>query len=189
MYRFLGLFFLIVLAPLLLPSCSREPIGQGGGLLTYRDIRLGGVALQDSLGACFSTAKGTVVRAYELDGETGPGVDIVFVGLPGVRFFESPDGVSYWGLDQVPGARPTIFMHLEAEGQEGFTISDFDRMIDDSLLRALDITADQGALPLDGLPFLVLFENTDGKKGALKIHAMKKAGKTSEIIFDLKMQP
>ena len=156
-------------------------------IVTYENITLGGRDLESTIGSVFSTATGEVIKSGEITSENGASVDIVFVGISGLRFFETPIDASGWGLTEIPNATNTEVINYMESSSIDFSVETFDTMTDDSALRDLTIEADDESFPTEGLPRIVLFENAAGKKGVIKITDIV-SGSGGSITFDLKVQ-
>jgi hypothetical protein len=156
-------------------------------IATYENITLGGRDLESTIGSVFSTASGEVIKSGEITAENGASIDIVFVGISGLRFFETPIDASGWGLTEIPNASHTEVINYMESSSIDFSVETFDTMTDDSALRDLTIEADDESFPTDSLPRIVLFENAAGKKGVIKITDIV-SGSGGSITFDLKVQ-
>ncbi|GAB3334868.1 hypothetical protein GCM10027429_16680 [Marivirga atlantica] len=156
-------------------------------ITTYQNITLGGVDVESTVGSVFSTTSGTVIKSGNITAENGASIDIPFIQISGLRFFETPQDVSGWGLTEIPNATETKFINYMESSSINFTVETFDAMTDDSSLRDLTIEADNESFPTGGLPRIVLFENAQGKKGAIKITDIV-SGPSGSITFDLKVQ-
>lgn len=80
-------------------------------IISYQNIQLGVVNLQNSIGSYFSTATGKIINSGELNEINGPSIDIAYVGTLGVRLFEFPDSVDCWNLTEIPNAQTTDFIN------------------------------------------------------------------------------
>lgn len=159
-----------------------------GEIISYGNITLGGLDLIETDGAFFSTTSGQVVKGTEIPDDVGSTIDIAYVGLLGARFFESPKAVTDWDLPAIPDATDTKFINSVNESSIDFSVDMFDAMEDDSALKEITIISDDKSLPLTGVPFIVLFENEAGKKGAIKVTDMTSSQIDGTITFDIKMQ-
>lgn len=169
-------------------SQSKEIIISTNEIITFKNIKLGGFGIKDSIATFFSTCTGKAFKDADITDENGSTIDIAYVGIAVARLFESPDSICYWGFNSIPGATTTKFINMMADNPQSFTVETFDKMIDDSPLSQLKIKNDFQSLPLGEVPFIVLFENAKGKKGAIKVTEMESSQKDGIITFDLKVQ-
>jgi len=153
---------------------------------TYTDITLGGVDLEATTGSVFSTVSGQIFTSGDYTADNGPTIDIAFVGIAGLRFFESPNAVQDWDLTPIPGATNTSFINFISGSDIDFSVETFDNMTDYTPLVNLTITSDNESFSSGDLPKIVLFENAVGKKGAIKITDIVSGG-TGSITFDVKV--
>ena len=158
-------------------------------IISYKEVQLGGVNLQSTMGCVFSTSLGRVIKSTEISPENGASIDIVYVGISGFQFFESPQGATFWNLTEIPNATITSFTNYLEGSEINFTVEDFDNLVDDTLLRDLNIVNDSTVLYLNFElpPRVALFKNSLGKKGAIKITDFV-PGPSGSITFDLKIQ-
>lgn len=154
-------------------------------IVLYENIKLGGTAQHEAIGSFFSTKTGEVFKGKATE-ENGADIDIAFIGIDGMRFFESPTKVSDWNLPVIPNATFTDFINY-AEGSDiDFTVTDFDNMEDDTLIKDLTIEADDSSFG-PTTPRVVFFKNKAGQKGLIKVKELV-TGSSGYIIFDLKIQ-
>jgi hypothetical protein len=188
--KFFKVFCLVCLLIVAIHCKKSDSVNDGNNveneLIVYSNVTLGGVSLKDTMGSYFSTSTGTVYTAGDLAG-VGSTIDLVFVGIFGMRFFESPDDdLINWGLDNVPDATNTkIINYIESSGIN-FTVEMFDNMTDSTPLNNLTITEDNESFP-QSTPRIVLFQNSKGLKGAIKITEIA-SGAGGHIVFSIKMQ-
>lgn len=188
--KFFKILMLVLLLVFLIQCKKNELVTNGSEdknlLITFSNITLGGVNLKETVGAYFSTSSGTIYKASEL-ANAGSSIDLVFVGIFGLRFFESPDGdLANWGLDNVPKAKNTKVMNYPELNGINFTADMFDSMTDSTLLNNLSITHDDNAFP-QTTPWIVLFQNSKGQKGVIKVDEIV-TGPEGHVVFSLKMQ-
>ncbi|MBO9199411.1 MULTISPECIES: hypothetical protein [Niastella] len=154
--------------------------------------RLGVWDSHQTFGACFSTSMGKIYKPNEIDGITGPKIDITLVGASSARYFCSPLQMNtQWSslYENIPGATISKFVNYYTDNIP-ITVVDFDQMKTDSLLQKLTIVDDQAMYSGRKTPFLIFFQNAKGQKGILKIKEDKRDGQASDyyVLFDLKMQ-
>ena len=158
-------------------------------IIAYRNIKLGGIKLEASLGCLFSTSSGRVINSTELSEKKRGKHRYCLCRDSWCTLFESPETVGSWGLSEIPNATSTAFInYLEGSGID-FPIETFDNMIDDTPLRDLNIVSDFQPFYTNGiLPKIVLFKNSRGKAGAIKVTEVVFGLAESSITFDLKIQ-
>jgi PKD repeat protein len=159
------------------------------GLYTETNIRLGGTTAHTTIGCFYSCPLRKVITQNDMT--SSPPVDLVFFGMgplfPYCRFL-SPDIAGTLVFDEIPNATKTYIVNKQVTPI--FTPSDFDAMTTDEPLRALNIRSmDSGTESFDVQPpYVVLFETTSGRKGAIKIKGFVSEGYDSYILADIKMQ-
>lgn len=156
-------------------------------ILSFQNIVLGAIEAQSTLGSVFSTELGTVIKSDDINDSNGEKIDIVFVGESGLLFFESPQKASGWGLKEIPNATNTSFINYIEGSSVSFSVEDFDNMTNSDPLNGINITNDEESFPSSGLPRIILFQNSKGKKGVIKITNIA-SGRSGSITFDLKVQ-
>ncbi len=164
-------------------------------LYIFRDIRLGVTTAQHSVGCFYSCGQRRVYTSPEITGDTGPDIDLVFLGLAsGFTYcrFISPDAAGNFTFDPIPGAGKTHIVNAALpESPVYCTPAMFDTMVDDALLRTLPIAGNDSGEAIftkAQAPHVVLFETQDGRRGAVKIKVYTDAGQQSYIIADIKVQ-
>ena len=156
-------------------------------IITFEDIRLGGVDQHDSIGCFFSTQTGKVYKADEVTEENGASIDITYVAIDGgLRFFETPTKVSQWDLPKIPGAVDTEVINSIKASDIDVTVEDFDNMEDDTLIKDFEIKNDSRAFENEA-PAIILFQNHAGQKGIIKVKEVS-GRRDGYIVFDIKMQ-
>ncbi len=167
-------------------------------LRTIEDIQLGinTAHNSNSIGAFFSTTTREVYNSEEIDDTNGPLIDLVFFGLNDTFSFNkflSPDEADTTTFETIPNATHTKVINLQesCSCSASLSVLQFDEMNDDTILSSLDIEETAGGLEdFDNsvVPRIVLFENANGIKGAIKIKEYIADGQNSYIRMDLKMQ-
>jgi PKD repeat protein len=158
-------------------------------LYTETGVKLGCSTAHSTIGCFYSCSLRSTVR--EGDMINSPPVDLVFFGM-GQTFtycrFVSPDMAGTLVFDNIPDASATWFVN--DPDQQFITVSAFDAMTDDRLLRDLDIRSlDTGMESFAGkAPCVILFETATGRRGAVKIKGFIAEGNDSYILADIKMQ-
>lgn len=147
-------------------------------------------------GSFFSTSTRQSYTQNEVTEENSSLIDIVFFGLNDqfiLNKFVSPDETGGTTFSELPNATHTKFINSQELCGCGASLSaaEFDSMANDALLQNLTIVE-----TVDGLeqfnssmvPRIVLFENSHGLKGAIKIKEYVQNGQDSYIITDIKIQ-
>lgn len=147
-------------------------------------------------GALYSTMKRQVYDAASVPVDDGSTIDIAFFALNqefNFNKFLSPDEVQEYTFEPIPNATHTKFINLQesCECEASLSVEEFDAMEDDTLLNTMIIeeTMD-GIQDFDSSVVLriVLFETSDGRKGAIKIKEFVQDGTNSHIVMDVKVQ-
>ncbi len=147
-------------------------------------------------GALYSTMMRQVYDAASVPIDDGSTIDIAFFALNqefNFNKFVSPDEVQEYTFEPIPNAKHTKFINLQesCECETSLSVDEFDAMEDDSLLEAMPIEETIGGIQdFDSsvVPRIVLFETSDGRKGAIKIKEFVQAGTNSHIVVDIKVQ-
>lgn len=128
----------------------------------------------------FSTSEGLMFEQSEINSTNGPLIDVVFQGGQGsFIFFESPDEL-FDKTYEIPDALSTKVKNYNS----GFDVSIFDEMDNDKELKDLTIVHDNEAIGSLDFPLVVLFENSEGKKGAIKLREIN----SDRLLVDIKIQ-
>lgn len=166
-------------------------------LRTFTNVKLGINTAHNgnNIGAMFSTVTREVYKANEINDENSSLVDIVFQGLNSnftYNRFISPDQANNYGFLALKNAQSTIFVNSQSLCNCGlnFTEAQFDSMVNDTPIKALNINYSAGGAQEFGFtyPRIILFKTQDGRKGAIKIKEMVKNGASSYILCDIKVQ-
>ncbi len=162
-------------------------------LIVAEDVRLG-INTSKIVGCFYSCLEKRAFPETEIDDKNGPGIDFVFFGLnPDFSYYRflSPDEVQNFVFEAIPGAGKTWFADPVGQAKILFDEKDFREMKDDSILQGLPIRENSSA----GIYFqsgpssrIVLFETSDGRKGAIWIKQWTAAGSESFIMVDIKVQ-
>jgi PKD repeat protein len=164
-------------------------------LRTHRDIYLGINTAQENFNVYYSTKLRRGFKISEINEANGHAVDIVYFGLNShfsYNLFVSPDQLSQTTFPDIAKARPTRFINRIESGNIQLTPDEFNNMDTDVLLRDLPIapaTYGDDFFTNEPLPRIVLFETSDGRKGAILIKKMISVGKEDSCIeIDIKIQ-
>ncbi len=164
-------------------SCSKdekkpiEPPKKEETLNIYKDVKLKlADAETDNYGIAFSSATGKTYKASEISTKNIAEIDIVSFNLQAFIAFESPNESDY--TKNIEGVTATKIQHKEV----AMTTAVFDAMEDDTVLKKLTVTNDEESLPTTYRK-IILFENSKGKKGAIKVKEINR----DRILFDVKV--
>ncbi len=153
-----------------------------------------GISSSINNGTFFSSHFRKVFLDSEINETNGKYIDFIFFILN--EHFNycrllSPDQAEDFVYSSFPKAIKTYVINDLDSKKISFTRQDFESMVDDSSFKKLDIRQNDTGdtyFKLDSLPHTILFETIDGRKGAVLIKEIKKSGKESYVIADVKMQ-
>ncbi len=168
-------------------------------LRVFENIKLGINTAHkgNTIGAYFSTKTRKVYTQEEVTPEIGAKIDIAFFGLNkdfSFNKFSSPDKVEEVALEAIPNATTTKFINKveNCTCGIGISVSEFDAIKDDTLLKTWQVTETvDGLKEFDNslLPRIVVFETADNRKGVIKIKEFKEGDALSSyILVDIKVQ-
>lgn len=165
-------------------------------LRTFNDVRFGINSAHSSVGCFFSTKLQRSFKASDDLKAAGKDIDLVFFGLNQnftYNRFVSPDSVTFYTFDAIPGAQPATIINSQEECGCSASISatNFDGMANDATLAATAIDFTSGGwlqFTNATVPRIVLFKTSDGRKGAIKIKQFVQNGADSYIVTDIKVQ-
>lgn len=142
---------------------------------SYTNVSLSYITSNDD--RVFASVNG---RTYDEDAiidEIGPIIDLVSVSDQNMVKFISPNNEM---SITIPGATDTKIQHLDVS----VSASDFDNIEDDELLKDITVVNDDESIAAnDAINSIILFENANGRKGAIKI----KSFNLSAILVDVKV--
>jgi hypothetical protein len=121
-------------------------------------------------------------------------VDIVFFSINSsfsYSRFISPDSAAKYSFPAIPGATHTAFINTLESSAISFSSGQFDAMTNDTPLQPLDIKGNDSNISFFNnsvVPRVVLFETSDGRKGAIKVKSFVADGSQSYILLDIKVQ-
>ncbi len=149
-------------------------------IIIYTDLEFAQKNDDSNYARFFSTSEGMMFGQSEINSTNGPLIDVVFQGGPSsFIFFESPDNL-FDNSFEIPEATSTKVKNYNS----GFEVSLFDGMTDDKELEELVVEHDNEAIGSLDFPLIVLFENGDGKKGAIKLREINSV----RLLADIKVQ-
>lgn len=164
-------------------------------LRTHKDIKFGINTASETVGALYSTKLRRIFKTSEVNSDNGVLIDIAFFGLNAdftYNKFVSPDKLDETTLPEIPNAKPTKFINKTELGSVSLTPDQFNTMTTDALLKNLQISAvnyGDEFFTATPLPRVVLFETSDGRKGAIVIKELVNSGTGSPyILTDIKIQ-
>lgn len=170
-------------------------VKENTNLRTHKDIKLGINTASETIGSLYSTKLRRVFKTSEINSGNGALIDIVFFGLNAdftYNQFVSPEKLYETALPEIPNAKPTKFINKTELSPIPLTPDQFNTMTTDALLKNLQISTvsyRDEFFTASPLPRVVLFETSDGRKGAILIKALINSGKESSyILTDIKIQ-
>ncbi|MDR1371093.1 MAG: hypothetical protein LBJ72_13370 [Dysgonamonadaceae bacterium] len=166
---------------------------QNSNLQILENVNLG-ISDNKENGCFYSCRNRNVMKAEDVNTETGKTVDFIFFGLNqnfNYCLFISPDEAEEFVFSPIPEAIKTWFITILENSGISFSSTDFDAMKDDSALCQLPIKEKHTGnryFNSSLCPRIVLFETSDGRKGAIKIKRFVSQGLDSYIEVDIKVQ-
>jgi PKD repeat protein len=165
-------------------------------LRTFQNVHLGINTAQNTIGCYFSTKLRAVFKPTEVNTTNGSLIDIAFFGLSesfSLNKFISPDSVTNWTFSTIPNATHTIWVNKQetCSCNLSFTESDFNALANGNALIPLNIVETVGGMASFNntvIPRIILFKNSGGKKGVIKLKQLVNAGQQSYVIVDIKVQ-
>lgn len=144
---------------------------------SYKNVELKLVSSDTkNYGVAFSSKTGKTYKVSEINKTNIANIDIVsFVSQPMTAFI-SPDDAD--DIKSIEGATKTKIQHTNIK----MTVEQFDAIKDDSALKNLTIVDDKESQP-GAYKGVFLFENADGKKGAIKT----KEFNSQRVVIDIKV--
>jgi len=130
-------------------------------------------------GRLFSFSTGKMYKDSEMDTTTGPLINLAF-GSSGdtAYFFRSPTDTSF----HVPRARNVIIANNDPA--DTLTVTDFDAMVDDAILKTLVVRDTINTFNASRIPGIVPFQLFDGRRGLIKTREVN----SSRLLVDVKLQ-
>jgi len=171
-------------------------VKENGNLRTHTDIKLGISTAHNTIGSFYSTLLRQVIKSKEVNTANAPLIDIAFFGFDNtftLNRFVSPNQLETTTLAEFEHARTTRFINKQESGDIRLSAQEFETMTTDALLKTLPISSAEynGDEYFEDVPLprVILFETSDGRKGAVMVKQVVKAGKEdSYIIADIKIQ-
>jgi PKD repeat protein len=177
-------------------TISKEiTVKENTNLRTHENIELGINTAHADYAVYYSTKLRRAFKVSEVNASNGSTIDIVFFGLSSnftYNMFVSPARLSETTFPEIPNATHTRFINKTELGSLGFSATQFAAIRTDALLRNIPISSvSYGKEPFGSspLPRVVLFETSDGRKGAILVKEMRAKGREdSYITVDIKVQ-
>lgn len=165
-------------------------------LRSFSDVHLGINTAHATIGSFFSTQLRKVIKKADVTAANGPAIDIAYFGLSesfSYNLFISPDATQSFTFGATPGATHTHLVNLQEACSCSSTLTPaaFDAITNGSALDPISYTETAAAnhpFNNSNLPRVILFQNANGKKGAIKVKQMVQAGQQSYIVCDIKVQ-
>lgn len=166
------------------------------GLRTFQNIKLGINSAHTGTGSFFSTYLRKVFRKDSVNSSNGPRIDICFFGLSesfNFNKFISPAEAQLWTFPVIPGATSTVFINKQESCGCSTVLSaaSFDAITNGTAFDGIPVTASGNTnddFTNTLVPRIVVFRNSSGMKGAIKIKQYVVNGDDSYIICDIKVQ-
>jgi PKD repeat protein len=168
-------------------------IRPNSNLRQVNDIKFGVKQAENTIGCFFSMAKRRIFLSNEVRSADEPFINLVFystdITLQFCKFI-SPTVATIFDFYPMPLATATYFVNTQIDTKIDFTATDFNNMQNDLPLRNLDIKGNANDVWFStvDLPYIILFETADGRKGAIKIKEAIRNGEESYILTDIKYQ-
>ncbi|WP_326983260.1 PKD domain-containing protein [Chryseobacterium sp. MYb264] len=163
-------------------------------LLSFSDVKLGINSASSTIGCFFSSQLGTVIKQNEVNSANGSAIDFAFFGLNSsfiYNQFLSPDEVQNSGFLAIPNAVHSKIINSQEMVGTQLSSSGFDALSSGNDFSAINITeTNAGKSPFSNavVPRVILFQTSDGRKGAVRIKAFIANGSDSYILTDIKVQ-
>lgn len=163
-------------------------------LISFNDIKLGISSAQSSIGSFFSSQLGKVLKKEEINAQNGAKIDFGYFGLDDDFTYNqiiSPSEARNTAFSAIPNAIQTKVINSQELMGAQLNASQFDAIQNGRGLSNLNITdTNRGKTPFNKntTPRIVLFQTSDGRKGAIKIKGFISSGVNSYILVDIKVQ-
>jgi len=166
------------------------------GIRTFQNVKLGINTAHTNIGSFFSTYYRKIIKRDSVNSQNGPRIDICFFGLSesfNFNKFISPTEVQNWTFTSIPGATATTIVNKQESCSCGVNLDPaaFDAMTNSSYFDSMSVPSVPGNnddFNNSNVPRIIIFRNSFGKKGAIKIKQYVSAGDNSYIICDIKVQ-
>jgi PKD repeat protein len=163
---------------------------------TFSNVQLGINTAHPSIGSFFSTKLRKSFVKDSVNATNGAFIDICYFGLSSSFNFNklvSPDSVQNYTFTAIPNATKTSLVNSQESCNCGtaLTSTAFDNIVNGNTFSSYSVVenaAGLGAFNNSIVPRVVLFKNSSGKTGAIKIKQYVVNGLSSYIICDIKVQ-
>lgn len=163
-------------------------------LISFNDIKLGISSAQSSIGSFFSSQLGKVLKKDDINAQNGAKIDFGYFGLDDDFTYNqiiSPSEARNTAFSAILNAIQTKVINSQELVGAQLNASQFDAIQNGRGLSNLNITdTNRGKTPFNKntTPRIVLFQTSDGRKGAIKIKGFISSGVNSYILVDIKVQ-
>lgn len=163
-------------------------------LISFNDIKLGISSAQSSIGSFFSSQLGKVLKKDDINAQNGAKIDFGYFGLDDDFTYNqiiSPSEARNTAFSAIPNAIQTKVINSQELVGAQLNASQFDAIQNGRGLSSLNISdTNRGKTPFNKntTPRIVLFQTSDGRKGAIKIKGFISSGVNSYILVDIKVQ-
>lgn len=163
-------------------------------LLSFINIKLGVSSASSAIGSFFSSELGAVLKPNEVNSGNGSKIDFAFFGLNSsfiYNQFVSPDEVQNNGFIAIPNATHSKVINSQELIGTLVSPAGFDGIDAGNDFNSITITdTNAGKSPFNSaiVPRIILFQTSDGRKGAVKIKDFVSNGLNSYILVDIKVQ-
>lgn len=159
-------------------KASSVVIGGNHAMVTFTGVEFALKASDATYGRFFSTETGLIYKDNEVNATNGPKIDLAFLSLSATNnYFTSPNSPQF----TIPYATTSLVRHFI---NNEIAVTDFETIKDDVLIKNTSITTDNKPFGSTGYPLLVLFQNSKGKKGVIKVREIN----ASRLLVDIKIQ-
>ncbi|WP_264846634.1 PKD domain-containing protein [Capnocytophaga catalasegens] len=176
-------------------SLSKEIIvEQGQNLITFENVKMGINTAQNTIGCFFSSFLGRTLTVQETTSETGKLIDFIYFGQNASflhNVFLSPDEAQNTVFDPIAGATQSHFVNKQENlTQPLLSVNEFDNLKSGSAIATINLMANPNKAPFNKnlVPRIVLFQTSNGRKGAIKVKNYVNDGIQSYILVDIKIQ-
>lgn len=163
-------------------------------LISFNDIKLGISSAQSSIGSFFSSQLGRVLKKDDINAQNGAKIDFGYFGLDDDFTYNqiiSPSEARNTAFSAIPNAIQTKVINSQELVGAQLNANQFDAIQNGRGLSSLNISdTNRGKTPFNKntTPRIVLFQTSEGRKGAIKIKGFISSGVNSYILVDIKVQ-
>lgn len=163
-------------------------------LLVFENVKLGINTAHSTIGSFFSSQLGKTITKTTINEIDGVLIDFAYFGLSAAfdyNEFLSPDQVQNKSFNAIKNSIHTKIINSQELVGAQLSSSQFDAIDHGNDFNRLSITeTSRGKTPFDDKVSnrIVLFETTDGRKGAVKIEGFINNGQESYIMTTIKVQ-